>query len=283
MAASLSASASPSLGDADVIFSGSNSYAGYSIACEGDVDDDGLDDILIGVPYLLDGSDTVGGARLFLGASLGSETEVSLSEADYTFLGTSSSWAGRGVSTAGDVDGDGLDDILISANQDDTADTNAGAVRLYLGSSLGSDSTLYPTDADYTFLGEAGASTHPLGGDYAGSAAQIAQDIDGDGLSDLLIAANNAYAFETSKSHAGRLYLIPADSLGSAETSLADAAHRFMHGSATNLGVQVSGGGDINGDGYGDFLVSAPDWNHAGGSTPAGAGSGMVYIVWGAP
>ena len=73
---------------------------------------DGLDDLLVGAYDNDDG----GTAYLILGSSLGSTAEIDLSDADYSFVGeTSSDFAGCSVSGAGDVDGDGLDDLLVGA------------------------------------------------------------------------------------------------------------------------------------------------------------------------
>ena len=86
----------------------------------GDVDGDGLDDILIGTSYGDKG-------YLILGSSLGNNSEIDLSNADYSFMRGDTGRFGFSVSSAGDIDGDGLDDILIGAPENDGG-TNAGKV-----------------------------------------------------------------------------------------------------------------------------------------------------------
>ena len=79
---------------------------GQSVSSAGDVDGDGLDDLLVGASGNGDGDPAAGKAYLILGASLGTTSEIDLSDADYSFVGeVASDLAGFFVSSAGDVDG----------------------------------------------------------------------------------------------------------------------------------------------------------------------------------
>jgi hypothetical protein len=81
-----------------------------------------------------DGGDDAGKAYLILGASLGSTSEIDLSHADCSFVGEDSgNYAGWSVSSAGDVDGDGLDDLLVGAHHNEDGGVNAGKAYLILG------------------------------------------------------------------------------------------------------------------------------------------------------
>ena len=122
-------------GDADYRFSGEESrdYAGGSVASPGDVDGDGLDDILIGADGEDSGGGDAGAAYLILASGLGSDSDIDLALSDYKFIGeTGGDSAGHSVASAGDVDGDGLADLLIGANNHSEVGTDAGAAYLLL-------------------------------------------------------------------------------------------------------------------------------------------------------
>ena len=121
--------------EADVLIQGQmwSDHAGRSIAPAGEVDGDGKADILIGAR---NGGDRYGRAYLIFGASL-SEGVFELADADMRFLGDNRlDEAGYTVSTAGDVNGDGLDDILVGAWQaerlEDVSGDASGAGLAYL-------------------------------------------------------------------------------------------------------------------------------------------------------
>jgi len=212
-------SAGGSLAGADLKLLGEALYdaAGGSIASAGDIDGDGLSDVLIGATGA--GRSDEGAAYLFTGASLGVlGGEVSLSRADLTLTGENrADSAGGAVASAGDVDGDGLSDVLVSATGEDTAGGAAGAVYLLLADGALSGTRADLSDADLKLLGEQTS-------DYAGSALASGRDEDGDGLSDLLIGA---YRENTAAADAGALYLLRSDGAldgleGAQSLSLAD-------------------------------------------------------------
>ena len=270
MGASLGSS-SIDLSAADYSFVGENAFdhAGFSVSSAGDVDGDGLDDLLVGALYNNDGGGNAGKAYLILGASLGSTSPIELSAADYSFVGEDANdYAGKSVSSAGDVDGDGLDDLLVGAygNGDDAV----GKVYLILAASLGSSSTIDLSAADYSFVGE----NDP---DQAGWSVSSAGDVDGDELADLLVGApfNNDGGFS-----AGKAYLILGASLGSSSSSSIDlsaADYSFVGENADDgAGQSVSSAGDVDGDGLADLLVGAPF------NTDGGYREGKAYLILGA-
>ncbi|MFH1467174.1 MAG: MopE-related protein, partial [Pseudomonadota bacterium] len=154
---------------------GRGDLAGFSVAGAGDVDGDGLDDLLIGVPFDDGGGTDAGAACLVLGAATPASGPLSGADACYC-AGTAGDVAGVAVAGAGDVDGDGLSDVLIGAPDGGSID---GMIYLVLGRATPADLAL--ADADAAFIS--------LAGDSAGAALAMAGDVDGDGLCDLLIGA----------------------------------------------------------------------------------------------
>lgn len=238
---------------AAVEFSGEtpNGIAG-AVAGAGDVDGDGYDDMLIGA-YNDDG---VGAAYLVSGSS--SPTSTSLSTAVKYVGEAAGDDAARGIAGAGDVDGDGYDDLVIGAYGNNAGGIDAGGVYLVLGGTTLSSSTLA------TAVKFQGAAAY----DYAGFAVAGASDVDGDGYDDFLVGAQG------DGGGAGAAYLV----LGSATPTAGNLSSSISYtgeGANDAAGISVAGAGDIDHDGYGDVLVGAYA-NDDGGNT-----AGAAYLVLG--
>ncbi|MCU0799074.1 MAG: integrin alpha, partial [Candidatus Thermoplasmatota archaeon] len=94
-----------------------NDWAGASISSAGDVNGDGIDDILIGSSSNDEGASGAGQTYLIFGKASDWTMDINLSNADASFIGEETGDAsGVSVSGAGDVNGDGYDDILIGAD-----------------------------------------------------------------------------------------------------------------------------------------------------------------------
>jgi hypothetical protein len=170
------------LEDADHKFIGESRYDYASqVSGAGDVDGDGLDDILIGAAGSDVGGTIAGAAYVVLGSSLGGSTTFDLSAADYVLIGEKpGDYAGAVVSDAGDVDGDGLGDVLVGALDHYGEFSQQGAAYLVLGRQLADHRSLELSQAAYRLLG---SGTD----DYAGVSVAGAGDVDGDGLDDVIV------------------------------------------------------------------------------------------------
>ncbi|MCP4362237.1 MAG: hypothetical protein GY796_29880 [Chloroflexi bacterium] len=241
---------------------------GWAVADAGDVNNDGFGDILIGAPKNEETSLNGGQTYLFLGDAIGWGTGLSLADADASFSSESQyDYAGLAVSSTGDVNGDGFDDFMIGAYSNEDAGITGGKAYLILGKASGWAMDTSLTNADASFLNE--------GADYVGWSAAGAGDVNNDGYDDFLIGAWGAKG-DVGQS-AGVAFLILGKTTGWAtNTSLATADASFVGEAARHwASYSLSGAGDVNNDGYDDFLIGAPKSNENGLQV------GQVYLILG--
>lgn len=236
---------------ADARFLGQKAYdaAGYSVACNGDLNGDGFDDMLIGAPA---GNDRVpwmsGRVYIIFGkeqADWGKEFLL-YDSADAMYEGDGlQDLAGLSVAYIGDINNDGYDDFLVGAPYKDVKYEDAGMAYLILGRSNNWLQLDYLTNADASFKYE-------MEGSNVGYSVAGIGDVNNDGIPDFAIGA-------IGRSHIFVIYGRTNVSWGK-NFDLANA-DLILYGTYryTNEGVgwKVAGGGDLNGDGISDLIVSA--------------------------
>ena len=227
-----------------------DSQVGATVAM-GDLDDDGVTDVIIGGPYKNYSMVPDGEVYIFLGGSIGAGPDVD--DADVALRGSfAGEHAGAGLSSGGDVDGDGRDDVLIGATWNNEAAGGGveGAVYVLLGRPVwsGFDET-YDCDAQLV-----GSSDDEL----LGGAVAIVPDMNSDGYDEVLVGS------EDGDNGDGRAYLIYGKSSWS-DMDLDDADAQFYASGADHWGIRVGGLEDINGDGRGEMWIGSEDYSSGGG------------------
>jgi hypothetical protein len=224
---------------------------GTSVSGAGDVNGDGFDDVIVGAPYFDSGSfGNSGAAYIHHGASSG----VSSSASRTLTGGAAGDLFGYSVFRAGDVNGDGYDDVIVGAPYFDSAAlSNSGAAYVYHGSASGVSSS-----ASRTLTGSAAT-------DYFGYSVSSAGDVNDDGYDDVIIGA---WGYNRgSLSDAGAAYIHHGSSSG----VLSIASRTLSGGDAGDyFGRSVSGAGDVNGDGFHDVIIGA-SYRNSGSLQDAGA------------
>lgn len=273
---------------------GYGDYLGSSLI-SADLDDDGIDDLVAGLPMLIRQE---GGLRVFLGAGRSTWSTVS---PDYAYDADEEFGGGLGfaLADAGDLSGDGFDDVLVGARSNGGA--GEGAVGLLLGGAAGSIGL-----GDIWLTGE--SSSEQAGFTVAGG-----QDLDGDGVVDFVVGTGNSgltyVVFGPITESAGlgdadvvmsegynAVIAIPGDLtgdgrpdvamgtssaaaafvfeiVGAASMTVSDATATFTGDSGSYAGFSIAGAGDVNGDGRPDLLVGAP------GFDPSLAGSAYLLLA----
>ena len=275
---------------------------GYRVAGDGDFDGDGYSDFLIGDignSASLDQHDEAGSISLFYGGETLSATPAAFYEGSAAGEGLGSS-----VAHAGDINNDGFPDIIIGAANhfDETYNYYSGRAYVYLGGGMFDKEadlildTATPYNGDNRFFGQDVGSCGDINNDgfsdfyvtekykaliFLGSSEpdSIADyvfslnvtdygfcapgDVNNDGYDDILVG-------KPADGASGRVYLY----LGS--DNLMDGEDMIFSGeiSGDNFGKKITAAGDLNNDGFADFLVSAPGNDHNGSNT----GAVMVFF-----
>nr|MBA3757178.1 FG-GAP repeat protein [Nitrosomonas sp.] len=259
--------------------------AGASVSGAGDVNGDGFDDLLVGDPIgdISDGSyDFDGSSYVVFGKASGFSATMELASLDgsngFRLNGEmAGDFSGNSVSNAGDVNGDGFDDVIIGAPRADPNGDQSGSSYVMFGKASGFSAVMDLSSLD-------GSNGFRLDGemadDFSGFSISNAGDVNGDGFDDLIIGVARA---DPNGYQSGSSYVIFGRAAGFSAainlSSLDSNSGVRLDGVATGdlSGGSVSSAGDINSDGFDDLIIGAS------GADPNGSysGSGSSYVIFG--
>ncbi len=251
--------------------------AGFAVSSGGDVNGDGIDDIIVGAPNGDDGGTSAGEAYVIYGEAGTARGDIDLDRLDrkdgFIIQGDNAGDTAGSAVAAGDVNGDGIDDIIVGAQRNAAAGTFAGGVYVVYGTT-GTDRG--PIDLDEFDRSEGFFIRGSDVGHQTGYSVSSAGDVNGDGIADIIVGApagndvapREAYViYGTSENRSGNLDLRNLD----AEDGFLIRGGEQRDG----VGISVSSAGDVNGDGINDIIV---------GVRTVGAGvlnAGEVYVIYG--
>ncbi len=257
--------------------------AGRSVSTAGDVNGDGVADLIIGAAQAGNGGEAyvIFGGKLAFGTALTPGSGVTRQVVDVSNLGGSEGFiiqgdaalgqAGNSVSTAGDVNGDGFADLILGAPYGGLGGVQAGQAYVLFGGAGGFGEPVVTTSGvtrnvmDLTQLTESQGFViqGDDGFDQAGRSVSTAGDVNGDGFADLIVGAYGA-------GDGGEAYVLfgaaggfgtPVSGRQVVDLTTLSASQGFVIKGGMDSGKagwSVSTGGDVNGDGFADLIVGAP-------------------------
>ncbi|MCP2671093.1 hypothetical protein NHF40_09180 [Maricaulaceae bacterium EIL42A08] len=246
--------------------------AGVSVSSAGDVNGDGYDDLIVGAYLGDDDGSNAGEAYVVFGSAAGFGVDVSGRQViDLTSLSAAEGFiiqgdaagdeAGWSVSSAGDVNGDGYDDLIVGAYRGDDGGSGAGEAYVVFGSAIGFgvdvsgrqviDLTSLSASEGFIIQGDAAL-------DFSGVSVSSAGDVNGDGYDDLIVGADLG---DDGGTNAGEAYVVFGSATGSTDgiTASGTSGVNTIVGGAGNDTLDGEGGADVIRAGAGDDVLAVDD------------------------
>ncbi len=219
-------------------------FFGRSVAGAGDINGDGFSDVIIGATKFIytTGASDQGTAFVYYGSALG----LGLGGLNPTFSvqlfgsGSNVAFYGWSVTSAGDLNGDGYSDVAVGAYQEESgAQTDEGLLYVYHGSAAGLNTVpaaILQSDQTNAWMGRAVSN---------------AGDVNGDGYGDLLVGTPKYSSGQVTEGIASIYFGSPTG------VNLVPSLTFELNNAGANFGEGIGPAGDVNGDGYSDFIVGA--------------------------
>jgi hypothetical protein len=244
--------------------SGVIAQLGASVAGGGDWNGDGYADVAVSAPQYDAGMAYEGTVWAFYGGPNGISDSPSWAVVGDQYKGT----VGTSIANAGDVNGDGFDDLIVgAAGYSSSSSLAQGRAFLFVGGPLGLPGGLSATLANASWHAETSQNNASLGQSVAS-----AGDVNGDGYADVLVGAPR---FTNGESQEGTAFLWLGSASGLGATG--DPTNADWKAEPNKIGAffgtSVASAGDVNADGYSDIIIGAPGYD----STYAQGGGAFIW------
>jgi hypothetical protein len=241
---------------------------GLGAASAGDVNGDGYEDAVAGAPFSDGAGSSRGAAYVFLGGPGGLASGAAAGAATVLTCDQDEARFGMSVAGAGDVNGDGYDDLLVGAPGYDAGQAEEGVFYLYLGGAGGIPS------------GGPEVAAARLEADWPnarlGTSVASAGDVNGDGYDDVVSGAR-LYQSEGAQTNEGEALVFLGGPGGIMSGGAATAHAQVQANQGDSYLGDAVGGGDVNGDGYGDVVIGSPRYD------APDVREGAVFVFHGGP
>jgi len=245
---------------------------GFSVASLGDIDGDGINDLAVGSQLDDDGGTNRGAVWiLFLNndGTVKSHQKISNTESGFSGILENGDWFGWSVTTLGDLDSDGINDIAVGATGDDDGGNLRGAVWIVF---LNSDGTVKSnqkiSDIEGSFTGILDDS------DEFGTSLALLDDLDSNGVNELAVGVRWD---DDGGLNRGAVWVLFLNNDGSVEShqKISDTEGGFVGklDDSDHFGRSVTSLGDSNGNGIFDLVVGSPT------DDDGGLDRGAVWIL----
>jgi hypothetical protein len=291
--------------DFQILGDGSSDNLGGSVTILGDINGDGYDDIMVAGRLGDTGGTDAGNAYVVYGKADGfadiNEDDINGGDGSLGFMligRHSNDTSGNSVAALGDINGDGYGDFIIGARfaEDDSSNGKEGEAYVIYGQAGSFGSQIdFQSSTDYDGTGPNGVLGFEISGiangDWLGSSVEGVGDVNGDGYDDFLVSAAGANGYNNGSTDAGEVYLVYGRSTPFSDFFATDIEDNTLDGfvvwgrdtddflgSDENGAGQTEGiasAGDINGDGYADFIISAKD------ASQNSTEDGEAYVIFG--